>query len=142
MLGRLHIRYNVGELGGSQRRFGTVETLPRGLTVTGEGIKHEEHIYEDPLKSREAYSDAEPMYKVPRPISCEDMGGEPCNDAGYEIIPSTRPTQRNENVTSGPHGRGSSSIRLKQTARRKKCLTNESTEVQTLGALRMRGTAN
>jgi hypothetical protein len=44
--------------------------------------------------------------------------GEPCNDAGYEIIPSTRPTQRNENVTSGPHGRGCSSIRLKQTARR------------------------
>jgi hypothetical protein len=41
------------------------------------------------------------MYKVPRPISCEDMGGEPCNDAGYEIIPSTRPTPRNENVTSG-----------------------------------------
>ena len=80
-------------------------TLPRGLTVTGEGIKHEEHIYEDPLclKSHEAYSDAEPMYKVPRPISCEDMRGEPCNDAGYEIIPlaSTRPTQRNENVTSG-----------------------------------------
>ena len=72
--------------------------------MTGEGIKHEEHIYEDPLylKSCEAHSDAEPMYKVPRPVSCEDMTGSPCDDIGYETIPSVskpRPKPRNQKPT-------------------------------------------
>ena len=83
-------------------------TLPRGLTVTGEGIKYEEHIYEDPLhlKSCEAYSDTEPMYKVPRPVSCDedDMRGDPCaNEVGYEIIPL--PTLGNRKSTKSSDGR-------------------------------------
>ena len=66
-------------------------TLPRGLTVTGEGIRHEEHIYEDPLylKTSEARTDnAVPIYKVPRPtlsdVDTADLNNE--SDMGYEVI--------------------------------------------------------
>ena len=63
-------------------------TLPRNLTVTGEGIKHEEHIYADPLELKDRESYLEPIYKVPRPVSLER---DTSDDAGYEVItPVTR----------------------------------------------------
>ena len=62
--------------------------------MTGEGIKHEEHIYEDPLylKAREAFCDSEPTYKVPRPVSLDQDSTRPSDEVGYEIItPATKP---------------------------------------------------
>ena len=63
--------------------------------MTGQGVKQEEHIYEDPLylKSCEAYTGSEPIYKVPRPVSLDQNGSD---DAGYEIIPppATKPKPR------------------------------------------------
>lgn len=79
-------------------------TLPRGLTVTGEGTKHEEHVYEDPLylKHSEAYS--APIYRIPRPITDEHTSKEAitCDEAGYEIIDHTTKAKKpKSNRTSG-----------------------------------------
>ena len=67
-------------------------TLPRGLTVTGEGVKQEEHIYEDPLylKACEAHTETEaPIYKVSRPVSDGNVADSSTDDSGYEVITPT-----------------------------------------------------
>ena len=80
----LRVRYeNAPTFSSNSRGQASDGTLPRGLTITGEGTKQEEHIYEDPLylKCREA---SEPTYKVPRPTSDRDTMAS--DEAGYEMI--------------------------------------------------------
>ena len=66
-------------------------------------MKHEEHVYEDPLylKHSEAYS--APIYRIPPPITNEHTSRkEECDEAGYEIIDyAIKAKKPKSNRTSG-----------------------------------------